>query len=88
MYSVEVDLGKKELKMLELVSAFEEEEKVTYQCSESETEDFSNFSLTRDRAKREIRHVQRYGHTDLISYAFYVGEKVELSELRNYKEVL
>lgn len=48
----------------------------------------SNYSLTRERAKITIKLVQMYGHADLISYALYVGEKVELSEPRNYKEVL
>ena len=44
--------------------------------------------LVRDRTRREIRAPQRYGHADLIAYAFSVAENLGFDEPSSYKDTL
>lgn len=38
------------------------------------------YSLPKDRPRRDIKHPQRYSETDLIPYGFYVVEGIKFSE--------
>ncbi|KAE8716394.1 hypothetical protein F3Y22_tig00110121pilonHSYRG00025 [Hibiscus syriacus] len=47
-----------------------------------------DYNLVRDRQRRTIRPLERYGHADLISNALNVAEEIEEVEPNNFKEAM
>lgn len=49
-------------------------------------EDLSQYTLVKDRKRRDIKPPNRYGHADLIWYALAMAEHVDKVEPRNHKD--
>ncbi|KAG9442249.1 hypothetical protein H6P81_018103 [Aristolochia fimbriata] len=47
-----------------------------------------NYSIARDRPRREIQKPNRYSDADLVAYALSVAETIDESEPSTYKEVI
>jgi len=47
----------------------------------------SDYLLSRDRIRREIKPPGRYAHADFIAYALNIGDSIELEEPVSYQDV-
>ena len=46
------------------------------------------YSLTRDRERRQIKPPQRYGHADIVSFALSIAEDIETQDPTTYHEAI
>lgn len=53
-----------------------------------QTEDLRNYSLERDRLRRNTHPPLRFGHADLVSYAFIFAENLEYQKPKSYIEAI
>lgn len=55
---------------------------------EQTTNQINNYNLVWDRQRRTIRALDRYGHADMVYYAFTTSNNLVCSEPNSYKEML
>ncbi|KAK9220923.1 hypothetical protein WN944_009347 [Citrus x changshan-huyou] len=69
------------------------EERTTVKVEEHESSelpqaDLQTYQLARDRVRREVRALVRYGYADLIAYALLCADDVAIEEPANFSEVI
>lgn len=54
--------------------------------TQEEEEDLSEYILAKDRVRRQIKPLSKYGDTDLVAYALASAEEIETEEPKSYAE--
>ena len=49
------------------------------------TNNNESYQLTRDRQRRTIKPPERFGYAEIVSYALYLAQRVELHEPQTYE---
>ena len=63
--------------------------KIVPASGQANEEVVQDYCLARDREKRTIKPLERYGHANLISYALIVGQEIEdQEEPQSYNEAI
>ncbi|KAK3040107.1 hypothetical protein RJ639_027833 [Escallonia herrerae] len=60
----------------------------SHSTEENEETQEQQYSITRNKSRREIQPLQKYGYADIIAYALSVVKSIEFEEPITYKETL